>query len=414
MTMAIAILTSVIACRGRTAFPALFLSLLATCTVEAADTSAPPGGIPVVTITTAGGAGVASREEAVTCSVTIDPRGLRDAAGRPLAGLATAPGKIRGRGNMTWTYRKKPYRVKFDVPLDLLGMGAARTWVLLADYIDPTGLRNATAFELGRRIGMPFTPQCRHVWLLLDGKPQGLYLLTEQTEVAPQRVVTDPAAGFLVEFDVYDGEEIFSTPVLDLPLKIKRPDVAAMTPSVREAEVARIMGVFTRLEKTISAPDGPGDYAALVDVGSLVDWLLVHEVTHNVEPRHPKSCFFHRGPDGRIVAGPLWDFDWAYDYEGDADAGLTLRDAFWFKHLFRDPAVGARVKARWQAIKKPHVSTLPAFLDTLAAGIAPAVAADWRMWPKEDDIREPADAARLHTWLESRIASLDAAIDAIE
>jgi len=374
----------------------------------------PPVGVPEVSITTAGGVGVESREKSVDCRVSLDPRGLPDAAGRPLAALPATPAKIRGRGNTTWSYPKKPYRVKFDEPLDLLGMGAARTWVLLADYIDPSGLRNATAFELGRRLGLPFTPQCRHVWLILDGEPRGLYLLTEQTEVAPQRVVTDPTAGFLVEFDDYDGEEIFSTPVLDLPLKIKRPDVAEMKPDARAAEVARIVGIFTRIEETIAAPDGPGDYAALLDVDALVDWLLAHEITHNAEPRHPKSCFFHRGPDGRIVAGPLWDFDWAYDYEGDANAGLVLRDAFWFKYLYRDPAFRATVRARWRAIKAPHVDSLPTFIDSLAAAIAPAVDADRRLWPEDDDVRTPADAARLHAWLETRIAALDAAINALD
>lgn len=380
----------------------------------AAAPAAPPAGVPVVTITTVGGTGVASRAESVDCRVAIDPRGLADAAGRPLVGLAATSAKIRGRGNMTWSYPKKPYRVKFDAPLDLLGMGAARTWVLLADYIDPSGLRNATAFELGRRLGMPFTPQCRHVWLVLDGVPRGLFLLTEQTEVAPQRVVTDPATGFLVEFDDYDGEEIHSTPILDLPLKIKRPDVAAMQPEARAAEVARIMGLFTRLEEAIAAPDGPGDYAPLVDVDSLVDWFLVHEIAHNVEPRHPKSCFFHRGPDGRIVAGPLWDFDWAYDYEGEATDVLALRDAFWFRHLFEDPAFRTRVKARWREIKAPHVDALPAFIDALAAAIGPAVEADGRLWPTDEDVRTPADAARLHAWLVERIAALDAAIVALE
>ncbi|MFM9058057.1 MAG: CotH kinase family protein [Planctomycetaceae bacterium] len=380
----------------------------------AADPTAPPAGVPVVTIATAGGAGVASRDESVNCRVAIDPCGLPDAAGRPLVGLTATSAKIRGRGNTTWSYPKKPYRVKFDAPLDVLGMGAARTWVLLADYIDPSGLRNATAFELGRRLGMPFTPQCRHVWLVLDGVPRGLFLLTEQTEVAPQRVVTDPTAGFLVEFDDYDGEEIYSTPVLDLPLKIKRPDVAAMPPEARAAEVARIMGLFTRLEETIAAEDGPGDYAALVDADSLVDWFLVHEIAHNVEPQHPKSCFFHRGPDGRIVAGPLWDFDWAYDYEGDATDVLALRDAFWFRHLFKDPAFRAKVKARWRANKAPHVDTLPAFIDTLATRIRPAVEADAKLWPTDDDIRTPAAAATLHAWLVERIAALDAAIAALE
>lgn len=391
-----------------------FIAIVPALPGFAADPAATPAGLPVVTITTAGGAGVASRDESVDCRVAIDPRGLADAAGRPLVGLAATPAKVRGRGNLTWTYAKKPYRVKFAASLDVLGMGAARTWVLLADYIDPSGLRNATAFELGRRLGMPFTPQCRHVWLVLDGEPRGLYLLTEQTEVAPQRVVTDPTAGFLVEFDDYDGEEIYSTPVLDLPLKIKRPDVAAMQPEARAAEIARIMGLFTRLEEAIAAEDGPGDYAALVDVDSLVDWFLVHEITHNVEPRHPKSCFFHRGPDGRIVAGPLWDFDWAYDYEGKASDVLALRDAFWFRQLFKDPAFRAKLKTRWRVIKAPHVDTLPAFIDALAAGIRPAVEADAKLWPTDDDVRTPADAETLHAWLVERIAALDAAIAGLD
>ena len=412
--MAIAFPTTAIARHVRHPSLAIAMSVLAPYVLHAGDAAAPPGGLPVVTITTAGGAGVESRDKTVDCRVVLDPRGLPDAAGRPLAGLTGSSAKIRGRGNMTWSYPKKPYRVKFDEPLDLLGMGAARTWVLLADYIDPSGLRNATAYELGRRLGLPFTPQCRHVWLVLDDEPRGLYLLTEQTEVAPQRVVTDPATGFLVEFDDYDGEEIFSTPVLDLPLKIKRPDLAEMKPDARAAEVARIMGVFTTLEKTIAAPDRPGDYAALVDVDALVDWLLVHEITLNAEPRHPKSCFFHRGPDGRIVAGPLWDFDWAYDYEGDANAGLVLRDAFWFKHLYRDPGFRSRVKARWRAIKDPHVATLPASIDALAAGIRSAVEADRRLWPEDSDVRLPADAPRLHAWLEARIESLDSAIEALD
>ena len=390
------------------------LGLIAARPMRAADTPLAPDCVPLLTITTAGGAGVTSRDTPADCSVRLDPRGRPDASGRPPAALAATAAKIRGRGNMTWSYPKKPYRLKFDAPLDLLGMGAARTWVLLADYIDPSGLRNATAFELGRRLGMPFTPQCRHVWLMLDGVPRGLYLLTEQTEVAPQRVVTDPTAGFLVEFDDYDGEEIFSTPILDLPLKIKRPDLEGMQPAARAAEVARIMGVFTRLEETITAPNGPGDCATLVDIDSLIDWLLVHEITHNVEPRHPKSCFFHRGPDGRIVAGPLWDFDWAYDYDDDAAAGLVLADAFWFPHLFRDPAFRARVKARWTAIRVPHVETLPAFIKTVAADIRPAVEADLRLWPEDDDVRMPADAARLQAWLETRIKLLAAAIDGLE
>lgn len=386
-------------------------SLVLACAARAGE---PPAVVPVLMIETTDRAGVESREQSVGCRVAIDPQDGVDAAGKPLVALSATAAKVRGRGNTTWDYPKKPYRVKFDAPVDVLGMGAARTWVLLADYIDPSGLRNATAFELGRRLGMPFTPQCRHVWLVLDGEPRGLSLLTEQTEVAPERVVTDPQAGFLVEFDDYEGEEIFPTPTLNLPLKIKRPHVDELPPEARTAEITRITGIFADLEKTLAAPDGPGDYAALLDVDSLIDWYLVHEITHNLEPEYPKSCFFHRGPDGRIVAGPLWDFDWAYDYEGEANDGLMLRDKFWFPHLFRDPAFRARVKTRWTAIKAAHVDTLPDFVATLAAQIRPAVEADRRLWPEDEDVRLPADDAHLRAWLIAHVAALDTAIRGLE
>lgn len=398
--------------RSRSLFTLLAVGLALPGVAD--EPGAPPSGVPLVTITTSGGRGVESRDKSVDCRIAIDPRGLTDAAGRPLAALASTSATIRGRGNTTWEYPKKPYRVKFAAPVDLLGMGAARTWVLLADYIDPSGLRNATAFELGRRLAMPFTPHCCHVTLMLNGSDQGLYLLTEQTEVAPERVVTDAETGFLVEFDDYDGEEIFSTPILDLPLKIKRPDLEGLPPAARDTAVARVTSLFSSVERVLTQPDGPGDYAALLDVDSLVDWFLVHEITHNYEPRHPKSCFFHRGRDGRIAAGPLWDFDWAYDYEGTATDVLGLRDAFWFRHLFKDPVFRAKVRARWHQIKAPHVDTLPAFIDTLAARVESAAAQDQTLWPTDDEIRLPADAARLRAWLTARIAALDAAIAALD
>lgn len=362
--------------------------------------------VPRLTIYTADGVEVASREQPIDCHVSMALGAAEASADDPATVPAALPAKIRGRGNTTWSYPKKPYRVKFAAPVDLLGMGAARTWVLLADYIDPSGLRNATAFELGRRLAMPFTPQCRHVTLVLNGSDRGLYLLTEQTEVAPERVATDAETGFLVEFDDYDGEEIFSTPILDLPLKIKRPDLDDLAPAARDAVIARVTGVFAGLEKALTQPDGPGDYAALLDVDSLVDWFLVHEITHNYEPRHPKSCFFHRGPDGRIAAGPLWDFD----YEEPSTDVLLLKEKFWFPYLFKDPAFRARLKARWAAIKAAHVDTLPAYVNTLAASLRDSVEQDRRLWPCDDETRCPADAARLTKWLVARIAALDAAI----
>lgn len=398
---------------------ACVLMLLASGPARAGDSASaptPPTGLPLLRLDTAEAKPVATTDTYVGGRVAVAVNGYVDPfGGRRFHDLEPTAVKVRGRGNTTWEFPKKPLRLKLDDAREVLGMSEDKDWVLLADYIDPTGLRNATAFELGRRLGVPFTNEARHVNLVLNGRYQGLYLLTEHTEVAPHRVVTDLRDGYLVEFDdyPYPGEDIFSTEIIDLPLKIKFPEVAKLEGAAREEAVARVTGVFAAFEKMIAAPDGPGDYASLIDVESLVDWFLVHEITHNYEPRHPKSCFFHRARDGRIAAGPLWDFDYAYDYEEPSTDVLLLKDKFWFPYLFKDPAFRARLKARWIAIKAAHVDTLPAYVDTLAASIRDSVEQDLRLWPCDDETRCPADAARLMKWLVARIATLDAAIEAL-
>jgi hypothetical protein len=390
-----------------------FLGLSACSGVAGESAPGAPPGFPVLRIDTVNAAPIADRNTYVGGRLSLSRNGYVDPFGRGCDDVASTPVKVRGRGNMTWDYPKKPLRLKFESATDMLGMGQDKDWVLLADYIDPTGLRNVLAFELGRRLGVPFTHEARHVNLVLNGTYQGLYLLTEHTEMGSNRVVTDSREGYLVEFDDYPSEQIFSTHTLDLPLKIKFPDVASIKNDTRKAVIERVTSIFNTFEATIAADDGPGDYAAQVDVDLLIDWFLVHEITHNYEPQHPKSCFFHRGKDGRIAAGPLWDFDWAFDYEAPATDVLFLKDRMWFPYLLKDPAFRARLKARWAAIKGPHVDTLPAYLDIVAASIRGSVEQDLRLFPTDEDVRLPADSGTLKDWLTKRIVALDAAIQTL-
>ena len=53
--------------------------------------------------------------------------------------------QIRGRGNSSWEYPKKPYKIKFDSRTSLLGMAKAKDYVLLAEYNDKSLIRNYMA-----------------------------------------------------------------------------------------------------------------------------------------------------------------------------------------------------------------------------------------------------------------------------
>ena len=56
--------------------------------------------------------------------------------------------EIKGRGNTTWEKIKKPYQIKFKDKENFFNIGESKKWVLLANYLDPTFLRNDTAFYL--------------------------------------------------------------------------------------------------------------------------------------------------------------------------------------------------------------------------------------------------------------------------
>jgi hypothetical protein len=81
-------------------------------------------------------------------------------------------------------------------------MGKNKKWSLLANCFDKTLLRNQTAFDLAKKLGVPFTPDYKVVDVYVDDVLQGSYLLVDSIEVSPTRVDIDTSNNeFLIELD---------------------------------------------------------------------------------------------------------------------------------------------------------------------------------------------------------------------
>lgn len=198
-------------------------------------------GLPVVYIDT-GGIPVVSKEEYVAASLKIvDNNGLRPSS--VFKGDVT----IKGRGNSTWGMPKKPYRLKFGKKQSLLGEPKDKSWVLLANYMDNAcGIRNATAYAIGRLSCLEFTPTTHFVDVFLNDRYNGTYQLCEHMKISEDRVnVTDE--GYLLEADQLDrlspDDVYFRTE--RILMNIKDPDVEPGSPQyewirnyVNEAENA--------------------------------------------------------------------------------------------------------------------------------------------------------------------------------
>ena len=66
------------------------------------------------------------------------------------------PIRIKGRGNATFNYPKKPFTVKLESKTGLLGMEKSKKWVLLAGYCDKSLLRAALGFKVSELVGLEY------------------------------------------------------------------------------------------------------------------------------------------------------------------------------------------------------------------------------------------------------------------
>ena len=216
--------------------------------------------------------------------------------------------EIAGRGNSTWEAEKKPYRLKLAAQQNLLDMGAAKDWILLADDFDSSHIRNKAAYDFAREIGAAFSPEAQWVDFYANGEYLGLYLLTERNQIHPQRVAIPEEESFLVSM-----EWPARTQWEQLPNVVSQRGNLLM---IRQNGLGqgRLRQVWQSAENAIYADDGIDPvtgkhWRELIDVDSWAEQYLLREVFADGDAGAMSQFFYYTQSVGRLYAGPLWDMD---------------------------------------------------------------------------------------------------------
>lgn len=330
--------------------------------------------------------------------------------------------QMKGRGNTTWTYPKKPYAIKLNKKEKVLGMPKHKRWVLLANYLDQTCMRNAVAFEIARRLpGLSWTPHGRFVDVVVNGEMQGNYYLCEHIKVDENRVniaeitPTDIAGdavtgGYIFELDInFDEAFKFHTSHKNLPVMFKDPDE-----EIADEQFSYAQNYFNAIENILYGgnhkDENVFDY---IDMDSFIDWWLVHELSYNGDPYWPKSSYMNKDRNGKLMAGPVWDFDWGTFVLSSESARVA--NVIWYGELFKKPEFVTRVKERWNLYKENLEFVCP-FIDETAADISESAVWNRTEWDIPDepnldsDLSFPDAVARMKQAYLQRIASIDAYI----
>ena len=334
-----------------------------------------------------------------------------------------ATGGVRLRGNTSQVYPKKPFAIKLNSKTSVLGMPKHKRWVLLANWLDHSMIRNAVAFDIAHSIedawsenstigqGIPWNVHGKHVELIVvdkdnDAHHVGNYFLCEQIKIDDNRLaISDPYEdggstdytqyGHLFEVDGnYDEPSKFKTSK-NVPFMFKD--------EVHSTILNAVKTKIQRIETNIYNGKFADAYNEL-DINTMVDQFLIWELAMNREYGDPRSVYMYMDGDGKLSAGPVWDFDRGTFQYYDGAKSLGNSESYrlkpynqwmcnrtqesetysyiWYKKLITDPIFKQTVKERW-AVIKPYLDKIPSQIRQYGQTLKASYGYDSTMWPTQ-------------------------------
>ncbi len=210
--------------------------------------------------------------------------------------------EVKIRGDLTSKADKKPYNIRLSMEHNILGFGNAKKWCLLAERYDPTLMRNALFLGLAKKMEMNYTSDYAYVELWFDGEYQGCYLLVEPVESGVNRVNVDFDSGdFLFEFEARKKESGLTYITSgDWRFVINEPK----EPSSKQLK--EIQKVINSFNSSIRSRD-INKVSKIVDLDSFAKLYILNEYAKTLDFSYSSVKFYYS--NGKIYAGPVWDFD---------------------------------------------------------------------------------------------------------
>jgi len=310
-----------------------------------------------------------------------------------LNGPAGFTGRINAniRGSSSQMFPKKGYGFhtleenETNRKVSLLGMPEEHNWILHGPYTDKTLMRNAISYSIGEQMGR-YSPRTRFVELFLHSgndelKPEdyrGIYLLTERIKIDPGRVdiqelelhhnqYPEVSGGYIFSIDrLNDGENGFLT-ARESKFRFVRPNEFTATPAQKQY----LTSYIDSLETVLFSPDFAdpvNGYNAFIDPASFIDVHLITELLKEIDG-YRLSFFYHKDREGKIKAGPIWDYNLALGNANYLNAwnpegwyySLLNQDEYawrWYTRLFQDPEFMQQYKKRYRVLRSHAFSNV--------------------------------------------------------
>lgn len=339
----------------------------------------------------------------------------------------TTRGGLHVRGSSSAGFAKKQYRVEFwdeqneDQKQSVLGMPKEADWIFYGpNQFDRVLINNPLMFDLSNQIGR-YATRTRWVEMYLNRSGTvsssdyvGLYAITEVIEEGDDRVpvgeLSSGAGGQPVE-----GGFIWKN---DRGSAYVDPDPAN---SQQRSYINRWINGLTTAARGANAADPELGYANWADVPSFIDHNILNLFAMNVDALR-LSSFYYKRPEGKLEAGPIWDFDRSLEstdgrdnnprsWFGTGDSTRYFDDSSrvktWWSDMFDQVDFVQQYIDRWFELRQNELSldNVYATIDKHIDEISEAAARDYRKWGVGSTIDR--EVSRVKTWIRRRVEWID-------
>lgn len=330
--------------------------------------------------------------------------------------------KVKGRGNTTWGWPKKPMRLKFDKKTSICGFKKAKNYVLLANYIDNSLIRTSVAMWLAEKLNVPFANHTLPCHIYINNSYAGVYTMTEKIGINSSSVDIDENTGILLELSLeYDEPYKFRSQNYDLPVMVKDPDFDELAEAgeMLAADRLKLWQDDFNAAETL-ATQGRGEEA--FDIDSFVNYMLLYEITGNHEIGAPKSIYVHKTSleeGNKWIFGPAWDFDVAFNFavkmtddgplENDPMCPMAMNPLF--TALLKTPSIKARYLERINDFITIIYPEYMKYFEEISSLVEPSARENGVRWPDAQSLGwayvvtsydTQSNIIRMRNWLKDR------------
>ncbi|MDO8951491.1 MAG: CotH kinase family protein [Draconibacterium sp.] len=342
---------------------------------------------------------------------------------------------IEKRGSSSQTLPKKAYgltTLKEDNAtnnnVSILGMPKENDWVLNSLAFDPSLIRNYLSYDLSRSTGN-YAARGEYCEVVINGDYKGLYIFMEKLKIDDNRInivkmnITDNtlpelSGGYVTKADKTTGGDPVAWSMQSYSATTNYLHDSPKPNEITTQQNNYIRDQFISLQNAATAQNASitNGFPSIIDVPSFIDYILISELASNADS-YQFSTYFHKDRNGKLRAGPVWDYDLTYGNDlfhwrldrshtnvWQFDNGDNTGSRFW-KDLYNNPTFKCYLTKRWKELTAPNGAlnyfVVAEKMDQISKLISEAMVRENNRWGTIPN--QSGEITKMKEWLQARI-----------